>query len=415
MPLANLYWIDDSSKHMLPIVDNVFPLLWDEDFSCTSILFGNAYCVKADEHGPDQEDCKELSNYIEAKFILYCQDLDRHYWREAGETFKEKQHLLFRPAAKIIPLEHTLEGDTENVLRLLANQWMDQDNLTAFQEASATMPLEEALDEYGLSVDTLCFSDKGDCLSQWRGYCFNGGAAIEFDIGFPRLYSVLHADNETSYKYELVHNTPFPVIYVDRELLSRSKTTLSDQILSDSAEKKYDPWEAKDIIPYLKDRAFAEESEWRLMFSNHRGELSKCVRFRTLQDGVKVPYMIIKAGDLGKNLSGCAFDVSKFSDAELRFLREKGIYCITIPQGNNQESVYYKLEDLVNKHNLSQKGRMPIRIYCEGHLPIKRIIVAPTYDRERVAEKIKRYCWSNYWLRNVEVTYSSIPYIPPSE
>lgn len=155
MPLANLYWIDDSSKHMLPIVDNVFPLLWDEDFSCTSILFGNAYCVKADEHGPDQEDCKELSNYIEAKFILYCQDLDRHYWREAGETFKEKQHLLFRPAAKIIPLEHTIEGDTENVLRLLANQWMDQDNLTAFQEASATMPLEEALDEYGLSVDTL--------------------------------------------------------------------------------------------------------------------------------------------------------------------------------------------------------------------------------------------------------------------
>lgn len=261
----------------------------------------------------------------------------------------------------------------------------------------------------------LCFSDKGDCLSQWRGYCFNGGAAIEFDIGSPRLYSVLHADNETSYKYELVHNTPFPVIYVDRELLSRSKTTLSDQILSDSTEKKYDPWEAQDIIPYLKDRAFAEESEWRLMFGNHKGELSKCVRFRTLQDGVKVPYMIIKSGDLGKNLSGCMFDLGKYSDAELNLLREKGIYCITIPQGNDQESVYYKLEEVVNKHNLSQKGRIPIRIYCEGHLPIKRIIVAPTYDRERVAEKIKRYCWSNYWLRNVEVTYSSIPYIPPSE
>lgn len=261
----------------------------------------------------------------------------------------------------------------------------------------------------------LCFSDKEDCLSQWRGYCFNGGAAIEFDIGRPRFYSVLHADNETSHKYELQYNVPFPVIYVDAELLSRSTTTLSDQILSDSTSKKYSPWEARDIIPYLKDRAFGEESEWRLMFSNHKGELSKCVRFRTMHDGAKVPYMIVKAGDQGQNLSGCAFDIDMYTKEEFAHLRDNGIDCITIPQGNDQESVYYKLESLVRMHNIEQKGKAPIKIYCEGHLPIKRIIVAPTYDRDRVAEKIKRYCWSNYWLRNVEVIFSSIPYIPPSE
>lgn len=155
MSATNLHWIDDSFKHMFPIVDNVFPLLWDEDISCTSILFGNAYCVKADEHGPNQEDCKELNNYIEAKFILYCQDLDRYYWREGGETFEKKKHLLFNPAAKIISLEHTAEGAVGNELRKLVNKWMDQENLAAFQAALATIPVKEALDEFGLSVGTL--------------------------------------------------------------------------------------------------------------------------------------------------------------------------------------------------------------------------------------------------------------------
>ena len=56
-----------------------------------------------------------------------------------------------------------------------------------------------------------------------------------------------------------------------------------------------------------------------------------------------------------------------------------------------------------------------LRIRCEGHLPIRQIMVAPTYNRDRLVEKIKRYCWSNYWLRDVDVVASQIPYIPPSE
>lgn len=260
----------------------------------------------------------------------------------------------------------------------------------------------------------LCFSDKEDCLSQWRGYCFNGGAAIEFDLKTPHNFSILHADNETSQKYELDYNAAFPVVYVDQSLLSPKSTSLLDH-LSDSASA-FPTWEPGDMIPYLKDAAFEEESEWRLMFSNHKGELSKCVRFRTLHDGVKVPYMVVKVGDFGRKYSRSDFDVSEYQDGKkLDALREQGILSILIPQGNNQESIYYQMESIVAQHNNMNKGKTPIKIWCDGHLPIQRIIVAPTYDRERVAEKIKRYCWSNYWLRNVEVTYSSIPYIPPSE
>ena len=103
----------------------------------------------------------------------------------------------------------------------------------------------------------LCFSDKEDCLSQWRGYCFNGGAAIEFDLKAPHNYSILHADNETSQKYELDHNAPFPVVYVDQSLLSPKSTSLSDHLCDCS--HSFAPWEASDIIPYLKNEKIEDQ------------------------------------------------------------------------------------------------------------------------------------------------------------
>lgn len=263
----------------------------------------------------------------------------------------------------------------------------------------------------------ICFSDKADCLSQWRGYCFNGGAAIEFDVRQPQFYSVLHADYDTSRCFELEYNAPFPVLYVEQEELSLSRNSLSAQLLKDVEAGSYSPWEIEDIVPYFKDDAFVEESEWRLLFGNKRGKLSRCIRFRTLKDEAKVPYMVVRAGDLGKSYSRCVFESKEYTVDKLNKMRSSGIIAIRIPQGNDQESVYYKVEKAVNEYNKNEglKGNNKIRIYCEGHLPIRRIIVSPTYNRERTAEKIKRYCWSNYWLRDVEVTFSNIPYIPPSE
>ena len=262
----------------------------------------------------------------------------------------------------------------------------------------------------------MCFSNKADCLSQWRGYCFNGGVAIEFDIRQPQLYSILHADFDTSGYYELELNAPFPVLYVDQDHLSLTPNSLSAQLLKDSKTGTYTPWGLEDIVPYFKDEAFEEESEWRLLFGNKDEKLDKCVRFRTKHDGVKVPYMVVQAGDVGKRYSQCVFDPSEYTDDKLDKLHAKGI-AIRIPQGNNQRAIYYKVEQAVNRYNknkgLTNNHRM--RIYCDGHLPIRKIVVAPTYDRERTAEKIKRYCWSNYWLRDVDVTFSKIPYIPPSE
>lgn len=259
----------------------------------------------------------------------------------------------------------------------------------------------------------VCFCDKEDCLSQWRGYCFEGGAAIELDMLNATTYSILHADYEASGHYELELNAPLPVLYIRPEHLEQSSNPLAKQLMEDEGSLDYSPWKARDIIPYLKDSAFCEESEWRLLFGNHKELLSECVRFRTLRDGVKVPYIVVKAGNLGDIGSGSSFLPERYDEAALKALDDKGITTVRIPLGNDQKKVYYKVESAINEYN--KKYNRMMRIYCEGHLPIRRIMVAPTYDRKRIAEKIKRYCWSNYWLRQVEVTFSQIPYIPPAE
>ena len=275
----------------------------------------------------------------------------------------------------------------------------------------------EAFHDLNIMSDSfiICFSNKADCLSQWRGYCFNGGAAIEFDVRQPQIYSILHANYDSSFCYERELNAPLPVLYVDKDNLSSSSNFLSEQLMKSA--NQYNSLNIEDVIPYFKDDAFEEESEWRLLFGNKEGKLSKCIRFRTLKDGVKVPYMVVRAGELGKNYSQCVFESDEYTAEKFDEMRGEGKTVIRIPQGNNQEAIYYKIEQEVSKYNKKQhlEGDYKIRIYCEGHLPIRSIMVAPTYDRQRTAEKIKRYCWSNYWLRGVDVTFSNIPYIPPSE
>ena len=263
----------------------------------------------------------------------------------------------------------------------------------------------------------MCFSDQEDCLSQWRGYCQNGGAAIEFDVIRPSTYSVLYADYDKSRHYERTMSVPLPVLYVSRELIHTMPKHIFTRLNEDAESGDYTPWTIADIAPYFKDDAFKDENEWRLLFENRNGKLAQCVRFRTLNDGVKIPYMVVKAGDAAKDYAQCPLTPEEFSLEALQKRVENGATTIYIPQGNDQEAIYYKVEKNVIKYNMENnlQGMYRLRIRCEGHLPIRQIMVAPTYNRDRLVEKIKRYCWSNYWLRDVDVVASQIPYIPPSD
>lgn len=252
-----------------------------------------------------------------------------------------------------------------------------------------------------------CFCDKGNRLSQWRGYCYNGGASIEFELNEPQAYSILHSDYATSGKYELVYNTPIPVIYISEDKVREALDVIETICASDTDK-------IEKTVPYWKNDKFEEEREARLVFSNQDGRFSECIQFRTLKNGAKVPYMVMKMGDIGlfsRNCQNGKIDINYIEE-----LYERNVRYVVIPEGSNQEKLFYEANKVVNDFNLKfYKPESKMRIYCAGHLPIKKITLAPTYDRERLMEKVKRFCQSKYWLRNVEVVYSDIPYIPPSE
>ena len=281
----------------------------------------------------------------------------------------------------------------------------------------------DSLEERMLKIDgmenrddyVLCYCSNDDILSQWRGYCHNGGASISLNLETPMEYSILHADYESSGKYVLYENCPLPVIYLNKkDVPEQVQENLKNAINSckDSSDIKLE-----DMLPYLKNGHFREEKEERLLFSNTNGLFSNCIRFRTLPDGVKVPYIVVKCGNMGKMKTACPMDLDSFENKDLDEML-KGLLPALFPpiyieEGYDQETKYYETVKIVKKYCMEKGIRCMPKIYCKGHLPIRKIRVAPTYDRERKAEQIKRFCQSKYWLKDVEVEVSDIPYIQP--
>lgn len=276
----------------------------------------------------------------------------------------------------------------------------------AMEERILKLDDMETRDDY-----IICFCEEDDMLSQWRGYCHNGGATIKLYFNYPQEYSVLHNDFDTSGEYEVYENTPLPVVYLSPDAYVKNSRKQIQRVID--IEGYSSELKLEDILPYLKNRYFFEEKESRLVFSNINGSLSKCIRFRTLNDGVKVPYIVIRHGIAGKMKGNCSTDVAIFDDAYIEEIvfRDEPIW---IEEGANQETKYYEVIRRIEEYAKKVKLNKPVKVFCRGKLPIEEITVAPTYDRERKAEQIKRFCMSKYWLKNVNVKVSKIPYIQPS-
>lgn len=280
----------------------------------------------------------------------------------------------------------------------------------------------DAMEERMLQLEDLstrddyivCFCANNDQLSQWRGYCHEGGVAIKLDLRYRQQFSVLHSDFDQTGKYEIYENVALPVVYLDPTDDPEVVRKRVDDIVKRSGQPDI---KTEDLLPYFKNGYFYEEKEVRLLFSNINGNLSKCIRFRTLVDGVKVPYIVIRHGILGKMNGTCLTDVSEYDDAKILEKAENGDP-IWIEEGSDQETIYYemlkRIEEYKKKYDKDPNRYHDIKVFCKGRLPIEKITVAPTYDRERKAEQIKRFCMSKYWLNHVEVEVSKIPYIRPS-
>lgn len=267
------------------------------------------------------------------------------------------------------------------------------------------------LDDDGTVQDDfiICFCDKDDQLSQWRGYCHGGGASIKFNVDWLLEYNILKSNYDDTREYIVYENVPQPVIYVSPDSRGADLTTVKEIISTKPDE--YEEISNSDIIPYLKNNQFIEERESRMVFTNANGSLSECIRFRTLENKARVPYMVVKHGNVGKMSGSCATDPKVYADEK----RLKGIAdnreTIWIDEGCDQGKVYYEIMGYINQFLKKYPEYEKIPVFCKGHLPIEQIRVAPTPDRERIGEQVKRFCESKYWLHNVKVTYSNIPYI----
>lgn len=230
--------------------------------------------------------------------------------------------------------------------------------------------------------------------------------------------------------------------------------------------------EIQKKAPFIKHSGFEEEDEYRLVFRNQDGQLDQCIHYRDANDGkLRYPYIVIKCG-LPKNprssavrvcvsvsekeqelthkleaalkathptlvhachlsdglsrdanepfCTGCVLrrwetlhsyqrcrSNAPPSDGEYEYYLHEDANCVVITQGDNQKEVF----EIVHKQVEEFYGTdLKIPVWCEGHLPLRTITIGPCPNQSNMLEAIRHYCKHTYWLRDVEIIASKIPF-----
>ena len=120
----------------------------------------------------------------------------------------------------------------------------------------------------GMPFYVACFSEVEDSLSQWRGYCPSGfGYSIGFDgdklgeIAMPQGFSLRQCIYSRRDQDQAVSQ------WVDKTLASLTSSCPSTEEPRSFCEKTAGVFLAEFIkfAPYMKDKAFSDEQEWRLV------------------------------------------------------------------------------------------------------------------------------------------------------
>lgn len=231
--------------------------------------------------------------------------------------------------------------------------------------------------------------------------------------------------------------------------------------------------EIEKKAPYIKHSGFFEEDEYRLVFRNIDGVLDDCIKYRDSEsETLRYPYIVVKSALPPKSAPTCVVRVCIHKDKE-KELTEKietalkttypvsvqgchlgeGIkadagepFCtgcilrrwatvnsyhncrynydssdvnyeyvlhekessVIISQGDNQKEIFEVVHRTVQTFN--EKENTKISVWCEGHLPLRKITVGPCPNQKNIIEAIRHYCKHTYWLMDVEIIASTIPY-----
>lgn len=313
----------------------------------------------------------------------------------------------------------------------------------------------------------ICFCEEDDKLSQWRGYAPEG-VSIGFDFNNIRPFYIKKKNEDA---YVCIFNSCYNVRYIQEdtpiEEFAREFTinTSNDRNSHENVVRA-----SENIVPYVKHKGFYEEAESRLVFTElDSDELSDCIHYRKIGN-IKVPYIIVKAGDTEKEKkSDCTIKlIAKAEEAatlkerlretlyKKRLSSVQVVSCTETNEGEfndqicfgctlrekynptvnaNKPKCRYHCEGLESFHidirneiyiSDSQKQELvykevyaclknmgkekEIKIWCEGHLPIRSITVGNLRNKEIVEESIRHYCNQHYWLQSVDVKSSVTPY-----
>ena len=330
-----------------------------------------------------------------------------------------------------------------------------------------TRKVKRIMEEKGIPSEEIeslpfmvCFCEKKDLLSQWRGYA-NEGIALGFDFskGFYgkgktfspyHCFTVMNNEEHTDSSNDYINTcsvlkkgereqkkyfmgsiaAPYHVIYVD-------KSEDIDQVIEDivegimlNCEEDLRSQRIAGLIPYIKNDEFEEESEYRLIFNMknllqedmHQLLEQKYVNLEVA--GIRKPNIKIKFGnqmDAEERKDIRIYygddDVRDILKSTQKELRKDGISIkltkrasvkgeLLISNGMYQTEICTILR---KKLRLLPNNGKEIKIWCDGHLPIREIIVGPSKDAEYMVNSIKEHVKTKYWLRDVKVEASQIP------
>jgi len=152
-----------------------------------------------------------------------------------------------------------------------------------------------------LSVYVSSFSKNGDELSQWRAYCSKGGYAIGFPISRLRalagkqefvlkrcVYSKSQQDKiirQTVDETLQMKLSPIQILQAGPDAESLLRCTLSNHLI----------WKLAQVCPLIKNNAFRNEEEYRLISKPHAGNKFD-IKFRD-QKGSIIPYVEFSLDD----------------------------------------------------------------------------------------------------------------------
>lgn len=315
--------------------------------------------------------------------------------------------------------------------------------------------------EEGVDCYIVCFCKNGDKLSQWRAYCRNDGVSIGFAFdGTQKDYYFADMPtgnqpgrNATVYPVWYLHDGA--KVFEGQNIVTRAEVTqeIIDHVVRISKLADFQKAKAslELTIPLIKNAGFYEEDEYRLLICNSlsaeggMGPFPLDTYVMTRQDnGLKNPYINICFGKKYPNKSGSDLEKNEMIDQQcavktihlynvseqLSTLIRKRFTCMTIyeddtagehtpqivigaGQDQRQWEVFEKVECVIGEA-CSDEERAKIKIWCDGHLPIRNIRVSPCINQEQVIKSIKHYCkHKKYWLKYVDVIGSSIPYRRP--